>query len=45
LIAEKVNRKPKSRKRKAAASSEWKIYKTKLFPNTGHEYRTFKTGT
>jgi hypothetical protein len=45
LAIEKENRKPKSRKRKRAVSSEWKSNKTKLLRNTGHAYRNYKRGT
>jgi hypothetical protein len=39
------NRKPKSRKRKVSAPSEWKRSKTKLLRNIGHSHRTFKRDT
>ena len=45
MTTEKGNRKPKSRKRKRAVSSEWKRNKTKLLRNTGHVYRNYKRGT
>jgi hypothetical protein len=42
LTTEKENRKPKSRKRKRAVSSELKRNKTKLLRNTGHANRNYK---
>jgi hypothetical protein len=45
LTTGKENRKPKSRKRKRAVSSEWKRNKTKLLWNTGHAHRNYKRGT
>ena len=44
LTTEGKKRKPKSRKRKTAVSSEWKINKIELLRNTGHAYRNYKRG-
>jgi hypothetical protein len=42
---EKENRKPNSRKRKRAVTSELKSKKTKLLGNSGQAYRSFKRNT
>jgi hypothetical protein len=42
---EKDNRKPNSRKRTTAVSTEWKRHKTNLLRNTGHTYGNFRRGT
>jgi hypothetical protein len=45
LTTRKENRKPKSRKRNRAVTSDWKRNKTNLLLNTQHAFIIFKKGT